>query len=146
MTHISLNPHFNSLPESIQNIEKHVFLYKKMNYYISKRRYLEEQVAFCLDYEKKIELIKEIKETEENIRLLRIEVPTEKIEDLCFVIEAYMNLYRLTVSEVAKQSGVSKKVVREFLQSKAETEESKKFAIWAIQTFRLDANLYLHYL
>ena len=144
--HISLNPHFNELPIEVQNIEKHVFLQKELDFSIAKRRYVEEQIAFCLDEEKKIELKAELEEIEEHIRNVQSILPEGAVKELRFMIYAYMKVYRLTFSEMAKQSGVTVETVRDSLRDGFLTDESKRLAIWAIRTFRLDANLYLHHL
>lgn len=144
-THISLNPHFHDLPEEVKNIEKYVFLHKELNFYIAKRRYTEEQIAFCVNEDLKRELKDELQEIEEHIRFVQEQIPNERVKELHFVIYAYMKVYRLTFSELAKQSGVSIETVRNSLQNGFQTEESKRLAIWSIRTFRLDANLYLHH-
>lgn len=146
LNHISLNPHFHELPEEVKNVEKYVFLHKELNFYIAKRRYTEEQIAFCEDQEFKKELKHDLQEIEEHIRYVQSQIPDGAVDDLRFVIYAYMKLYRLTFTEMAKQSRVSNDTVRDSLQNGFKSEEGKRFAIWAIRTFRLDANLYLHHL
>jgi len=143
-THISLNPHFNELPYEVQNIEKYVFLQKESNFLVAKRRYIEEQIAFCQDEHLKTELKSDLEEVEEDIRFVQLQIPDGAVQELNKVISAYMQLYRLTVEEMAKQSGVSPDTVIEALKTGFLTEESRKFAFWSIRTFRLDANLYLH--
>lgn len=143
LTHISLNPHFNQLPYEVQNIERYVFLQKELNYLVAKRRYIEERIAFCLDEHLKNELKEELHEVEEDIRFSQLQIPDGAVQELHKVISSYMQVYRLTVDEVAKQSGVSSDTVRNALATGFQTDESKTFAIWSIRTFRLDANLYL---
>jgi len=145
-THISMNPHYNNLPDNVKDIERFVFLKKELNYFIAKRRYIEETLAFSVNEELNSELKLTIQELEKNIREVEMQIPEQIVQDLKFVIKAYMDVYRLTVKEVANQSGVTNQTVKDALKNGFLSIESKKFAIWAIRTFRLDANLYLHHI
>lgn len=144
MSHISMNPDFDNLPKEIREIEKYVFLQKKVSYLISKRRYLEQNVAFCQDDDLRKQILKEIKEVEDNIRKTKKQYSEGLVHDLKFVIKAYMKLYRLKVEDLAKQCRTTPEIIKNCLEKGFQTKEEKRFAIWAIRTFRLDANLYLN--
>lgn len=141
--HISMNPHFDELPIEVQEIETYVFLEKEADYLLSKRRRLEEVLVSTHEPVKRIELMNQLKETEEQLQYTNTLYPRELVKDLRKVCQSYMTLYRLSIEDLAKQSKLHISVVGRFFKEDDMLDDTREFAIWAIQTFRLNANLYL---
>lgn len=141
--HISMNPHFDELPIEVQEIETYVFLEKEADYLLSKRRRLEEVLVSTHEPVKRIELMNQLKETEEQLQYTNTLYPRELVKDLRKVCQSYMTLYRLSIEDLAKQSKLHISIVGRFFKEDDMLDDTREFAIWAIQTFRLNANLYL---
>lgn len=144
--HISMNPHFEKLPVAVQEIERYVFLEKEADYLLAKRRHLEETLLFSQEPARRIELINELRETEEQLQYTNSQYPRDLVKDLRQVCRSYMTLYRLSIEDLAKQSKLHSSVVGRFFKEDEMVDDTREFAIWAIQTFRLNANLYLRQL
>lgn len=144
--HISMNPHFEDLPLEVREIERYVFLEKEADYLLSKRRHLEEVLVSTQEPETRIDLMNQLRETEEHLQYTNSLYPRELVKDLRKVCHSYMSLYRLSIEDLAKQSKLHTSVVGRFFKEDEMANDTREFAIWAIQTFRLNANLYLRQL